>query len=77
MTLRQRQIFAEFAACGKLSTAAANLYVSQPTISETIAESERNYDVKRFERYPKRLYLTAAGEVFLDETLKILEDYIH
>lgn len=77
MTLRQLQIFAEVAACGKMSTAAANLYVSQPTISETIAEIERYYDVKLFERYPKRLYLTAAGEVFLDETLKILEDYIH
>lgn len=77
MTLRQLQIFAEVAACGKMSTAAANLYVSQPTVSETIAEIERYYDVKLFERYPKRLYLTAAGEVFLDETLKILEDYIH
>lgn len=77
MTLRQLQIFAEVAACGKMSTAAANLYVSQPTISETIAEIERYYEVKMFERYPKRLYLTAAGEVFLDETLKILEDYIH
>ena len=77
MTLRQLQIFAEVAACGKMSTAAANLYVSQPSISETIAEIERYYEVKLFERYPKGLYLTAAGEVFFDETLKILEDYIH
>ena len=38
MTLRHLQIFVEVAKCGKMSQAATNLFVSQPTVSQAIGK---------------------------------------
>ena len=52
MTIRHLKIFIEVARCGKMSKAAANLYISQPTVSQTISELEDHYKVRLFERFP-------------------------
>lgn len=65
MTFRHFQIF--IAVCEKLNmTAAANsLFMSQPAVSQAIAELEAHYNVRLFERLSKKLYLTHAGEKLL------------
>ncbi|MCL4527902.1 MAG: LysR substrate-binding domain-containing protein [Chloroflexi bacterium] len=45
-----------------MTRAAKALYLSQPSVSQAIAELETYYGVKLFERLNHRLYLTAAGE---------------
>lgn len=65
MTFRHFQIY--IAVCDKLNmTAAANeLYMSQPAVSQAIAEMEAHYQVRLFERLSKKLYLTRGGEKLL------------
>lgn len=66
LTIRHYKIFSTVAKCGSMSEAAKQLYISQPTVSQTILEIEKHYDVKLFERYPKRLYITIQGKYLLD-----------
>lgn len=72
MTLRHFQIF--IAVCDHLNmTAAANaLFMSQPAVSQAIAELEQHYDVRLFERLARKLYLTDAGEKLLGYARHIL-----
>jgi len=48
-----------------MTRAAGSLYMTQPAVSQMIAELERYYGVRLFERIKHRLYLTAAGERLL------------
>ncbi|WP_434311076.1 LysR family transcriptional regulator [Hominifimenecus sp. rT4P-3] len=75
MTLRHLQIFVEVAACGKMSLAASHLFISQPTVSQSIAELEKHYQTKLFERYPRGLYLTEAGKLLLQNAKDVLASY--
>lgn len=65
LTIRHYKIFKAVAEYENMSEAAKQLYVSQPTISQTILEIERHYNVKLFERYPKKLYITEEGKHLL------------
>ena len=65
MTLRHLKIFVCVAECGGMTAAAEKLYVSQPTISQAIAELERYYDVRLFERLSQKLYITDDGKKML------------
>lgn len=65
MTIRHLKIFIAVADTGKMSTAAKNLYIAQPTVSQVIAEIEENYGVRLFERLSKKLYITESGERLL------------
>ncbi len=62
MTIRHLEIFLRVAETKSMSTAAKELFISQPTVSGSIAELEREYNVRLFERLNKRLYITEAGE---------------
>jgi DNA-binding transcriptional LysR family regulator len=48
-----------------MTAAARNLYMSQPAVSQAVAELERYYGVRLFERLSRKLYLTQAGETLL------------
>ena len=50
MTIRHLKIFLAVAETGKMSEAAARLYISQPTVSQAIRELEEHYGVKLFDR---------------------------
>lgn len=65
LTIRHYKIFKAVAECHSMSEAAKLLYISQPTVSQTISELEKYYDVKLFERYPKKLYITEPGKRLL------------
>ena len=58
-----------------MSEAAARLYVSQPTVSQTIGELEKMYKARLFERYPKELFLTEAGRTLRAQALLAVEAF--
>ncbi|MBU3144926.1 LysR family transcriptional regulator [Clostridium sp. CF012] len=65
MTIRHLTIFIEVADCGKMSLAAKNLYISQPSVSQAISQIENLYGIKLFERLSKKLYITEEGTQLL------------
>ena len=66
MTIRHLHIFIAVAETGSMSAAAKRLFISQPTVSQVIAEMEEEYGVLLFERLSKRLCITDAGSRLLD-----------
>jgi LysR family transcriptional regulator, transcriptional activator of the cysJI operon len=62
MDLRHLRIFLSVCEAGTMTRAAENLYMTQPSVSQAIAELEKEYGVRLFERLTHRLYLTASGE---------------
>jgi DNA-binding transcriptional LysR family regulator len=75
MDFRKLKIFSMVAETGNMTTAAARLYVSQPTISQTIAELEEHYKAKLFTRNPKGLCLTKIGKHLLAHAKTIIADF--
>ena len=51
------------------------MYISQPSISQSINELEQELNVKLFDRIGKKLFLTHEGEIFLNYTRRILNLY--
>ncbi len=62
MTFRHLRIFLSVCDHKNMTRAARALYLSQPSVSQAIAELEAYYGVRLFERLNRRLYLTSAGE---------------
>lgn len=75
MTIRHLKIFVEVAETGKMSTAAKNCYISQPTVSQAIHELEEYYGVLLFERLSKRLYITESGKKLLSYAHQTLHSF--
>ncbi|WP_411679998.1 LysR family transcriptional regulator [Clostridium thailandense] len=65
MTIRHLKIFIAVVETGKMSAAADQYYISQPTVSQAIKELEDHYGVLLFERVCKKLYITEAGKNLL------------
>lgn len=57
MNIRKLVIFYETARSLNMSKVAKELYISQPSISQSIAELESEIDIKLFDRIGKKLYL--------------------
>lgn len=72
MTLRRLKIFVEVAKSGSMSATARKLYITQASVSQSIAEIEKNYNIRLFERLSKKLYLTQAGQELLIYAQQIL-----
>ncbi|MBB6713702.1 LysR family transcriptional regulator [Clostridium gasigenes] len=87
MNFRKLKIFYETALCLNMTKVARDMYISQPSISQSIHELENEVGVKLFDRIGKKLFLTGEGELFLnytrrilnlyDEGMKTLNDYAH
>lgn len=75
LTIRHYRIFQAVAECRNMSRAARQLYISQPTVSQTISEIEAHYNTKLFERYPRQLHLTPAGLRLLTSVNNFLYAY--
>lgn len=65
MTFRHLRIFEAVCRHMSITRAAEELYLSQPSVSLAIAELEKSYNVRLFDRIGKRLFLTPAGEDLL------------
>lgn len=75
MTIRHLKIFTMVADTGGMSKAAKELHISQPSISQAIAELEKYYGVKLFERLSQKIYLTKEGELMLSFSRHILDSF--
>ena len=62
MTIRHLKIFLTVAEAGKMSLAAEQLFITQPSVSQAIRELEEHYGTLLFERLSKKLYITEDGK---------------
>src|SRR3712207_9153866 len=71
-TLEQLRGFLAVAEELHFGRAAARLKMTQPPLSRQIQKLERGVGVQLLERDNRRVTLTAAGEVFLEEARRLL-----
>ena len=62
MKLRHLGVFLSVCDAGNMTAAAEKLHMSQPSVSQAIAELEQHYQVKLFERLGRKLFITEAGK---------------
>lgn len=72
MSLRDYEYFIAVAEEGHFSKAAARCHVSQPTLSVQLKKLEERLGVALFERHPRQVLLTFAGEVVLAKARQML-----
>lgn len=65
MELLQLKYFKAVAECGKIKTAAEQLFVSSPALSASISRLESDLGVKLFDRSNNRIVLNEQGRIFL------------
>lgn len=75
MTIREMTILTEVAKYNNMSAASRSLYLAQSTVSQTILDIEKHYNVKLFERLSKKLIITEQGKIFVDYSRKIIDLY--
>lgn len=74
MELRQLKYFVTVANTLSFSQAAKQLYVTQGTLSQQIAQLEQELDQQLFQRTSRRVVLTVAGEELLPFAKKTIDD---
>lgn len=72
MTIRHLKVFLCVCKYGSMTKASEELFIAQPAVSNTIAEIEKNYKVKLFDRINKKLLLTDEGKVLLIKAQEVL-----
>lgn len=75
MELRHMAYFVEVVKQKSMTKAATELFITQPTISNTIKLLEAELDVTLFNRYKNQIYLTDAGEAFFFQCKEMLKMY--
>ncbi len=63
MNLHHLEVFHAVAERGSVSLGAERLLISQPAVSKQLGQLERSLAVKLFDRHPRGVRLTAAGEM--------------
>ena len=72
MTIRHLKVFLCVCKHQSMTKAAEELFIAQPAVSNTIAEIEKNYKVKLFDRINKKMLLTDEGKVLLIKAQEVL-----
>jgi len=72
INLHQLKIFHTVATSGSFSRAAAQLMISQPSVSIQVGDLERQFGVELFEQAGKSVRLTEAGRILDDYAGRIL-----
>ena len=67
LQLNLYHIFYTVAKCGNISTAAGQLFISQPAISKSISKLEQNLDTTLFLRSSRGVTLTLEGELLFKQ----------
>jgi DNA-binding transcriptional LysR family regulator len=74
MSLRQLRYFQTVARLQHFRRAADHLHVAQPALTRQIAQLEQRMGVQLFERLPRGVRLTEAGEAFARDVARILAE---
>ncbi len=72
-SLRQLEVFLAVARDESVSRAAETLFMSQSAVSGSLAELERQFDVKLFDRVGKRLQLSERGRALRARAQAVLD----
>lgn len=62
MKLKQLEYLLKVVECGSITQAARELYISQPSLTKSIAGLEEEYHIQIFNRKPRGVELTADGK---------------
>jgi DNA-binding transcriptional LysR family regulator len=71
MEIRQIEFFLSIVRSGSFSEAADEHFISQSSLSKNIIALEKELHVSLFDRSKRKVFLTDAGEVFLEHARKI------
>lgn len=74
MTLNQLQYFQTIARTENYHLAAEELYISQPSLSRSIASLEKELGVLLFEKSGRGIIITKSGKLFLEYANRILDE---
>ena len=75
MTLQQLKYALAIADCGSMNEAAKQLFISQPSLSETMKELEAEIGIEIFLRSNRGISLTPEGEEFLGYARQVTEQF--
>lgn len=75
ISLQQLRYIIEVAECGSINAASQQLYVSQPTLSATIKDTEQELGISIFNRTNRGITLTSEGTEFIGYARQILEQF--
>ncbi|MGB4588717.1 MAG: LysR family transcriptional regulator [Clostridiaceae bacterium] len=75
MDFRKLAYIVEVAKEGSVTAAANKLYISQPALSQILAQVEKEVGMKLFDRKETPMRLTYAGELYLATAKEILTEY--
>jgi DNA-binding transcriptional LysR family regulator len=75
VNIKQLRYFVAVAKYLNFSEAAKHLNIAQPALSHSIGVMEEDLDLKLFYRDKRSVRLTAAGEMFLQEAIEIINKY--
>lgn len=73
MTLQQLKYVATVAEAGSFSSAANSLFLSQPSLTKSIKELEKEMGITIFNRTNKGISVSKEGEIFLGYARQVLE----
>ena len=76
MEIRQIQYFLSIVETGSFSAAADEHYISQSSLSKKIIALEKELGIPLFDRSKRKVFLTNAGEAFLDHARKMKMAYL-
>lgn len=75
MTLTQLKYIITVADAGSMNEAAKELYISQPSLSQSVKELEKEIGVELFERSSRGVSITQEGDEFLGYARQVVEQY--
>ena len=74
LTLRDLHLFLTVVQHGSMASAAVQLGISQPNVSEVIADLEKALDARLFDRRPRGVEPTMYGEALLKRTRAVFDE---
>ncbi|WP_266182065.1 LysR family transcriptional regulator [Dyella humicola] len=73
MNIHHLAVFNAIAETGSISAAAQRMYISQPALSREIKDFETRLGITLFERLPRGMRMTHAGEVLQEYAIRLFE----
>jgi len=73
--LRHLRAFSSVAEFNSISKASREIYLSQPAITQAISKLEKEIEIQLFDRRTDGMYLTQAGDLFVDRVNRMLRHF--